>query len=122
MCTDGTGPGAARREVPAAPMMLCEAAAQGCGSGSSPRNLLWPYQARRAVAGGQPCTGAVPVCHFLRRSRRQVRWMGLQHGAGLCVRGEPQQEMELQRQPPAWTSSQVRNPHRAAGRSGAYGR
>jgi hypothetical protein len=48
--------------------------------------------------------------------------MGLQHGAGLCVRGEPQQEMELQRQPPAWNSSQDRNPHLAAGRSGAYGR
>jgi len=30
--------------------------------------------------------------------------------------------MELQRQPPAWNSSQGRNPHLAAGRSGAYGR
>lgn len=120
MCTDGTGPGTARRKVPAAPMTPCEAAAQG--RGSSPRDLLPLYQARQAVAVGQPRTGAILVCHFLRRSRRQVRWMGLQHGAGLYVRGEPQQEMELQRQPPAWNSSQGRNPDLAACRSGAYGR
>jgi hypothetical protein len=120
MCTDGTGPGAALRKVPAAPMTPCEAAAQG--RGSSPRDLLRLYQARRAAAVGQPRTGAVVVCHFLQRSRRQVRWMRLQHGAGLCVRGEPQQGMELQRQPPAWSSSEGRNPHLAAGRSGAYGR
>jgi hypothetical protein len=120
MCIDGTGPGTARREVPAAPMTPCEAAAQGCGS--SPQDLLRRYQDRRSAAVGQPRTGAVLVCHFLRRSRRRVRWMGLQHGAGLCVRGEPQQEMEPQRQPPAWNSSQGRNPHLAAGRSGAYGR
>jgi len=120
MPADGPRVSAARRKVPATPMMLGEAAARG--RGGAPRDLPRLCRANRAAAAGRPRTRAVLARHFLRRSRQQVRWMRLQHGTALCARGEPQQEMELQRQPPGWNSSDGQSPHIAAARGGAYGR